>query len=571
MAQLQRSGRDNVVSPPGNSLALLIDGETGELLLKDTNGVIEKITNYLPTGITEIIGIDGLDVTYVGSVATIGFGKTIYPGNITASGDIIAKSLYIDEDAEIIGRLAADSATFSTLSVFSTGYIEELTGRTASFSDSISASNFSGSSHGTNTGDQNLAPYQLLSAKGVALGYAGLDSNGKVPLSQMNDAILGNVKYQGLWNAATNIPNLTTVQPKGYYYIVSAAGTQFGITFEIGDWLISDGVTWGKVDNTDAVSSVAGLTGVISAGNLRSALSINNVDNTSDLNKPVSTATQTALNSYQLLSAKGVASGYASLDSSGKVPLSQMNDTILGNVSYQGVWNASTNSPNLTTVQTKGYYYIVSVAGTQFGKSFDVGDWIISNGVTWDKVDNTDAVSSVAGLTGIISAASLRTALSINNVDNTSDANKPISIAVSNALSTKEPIESGTGIQYYAAGVKSLITGTSVNMVAADGSTRTTANIAWFSASSITPATGPVTGSQNLSTAISRLSGNTQGVTDLTTVALSSATLNSTYPNEPIGFRVRCPYITLGPLVYEKATEAGTSDVWVSVPLTIVA
>lgn len=44
------------------------------------------------------------------------------------------------------------------------------------------------------------------------------------------------------------------------------------------------------------VNSVAGLTGVITSAGLRTALSINNLDNTSDLNKPISTLTQTALN-----------------------------------------------------------------------------------------------------------------------------------------------------------------------------------------------------------------------------------------------------------------------------------
>ena len=42
-------------------------------------------------------------------------------------------------------------------------------------------------------------------------------------------------------------------------------------------------------------------------------------------------------------------------------------------------------------------YYIVSNGGTQFSKSFDIGDWIISNGTGWYKIDNTDAVSAVAG------------------------------------------------------------------------------------------------------------------------------------------------------------------------------
>jgi hypothetical protein len=112
--------------------------------------------------------------------------------------------------------------------------------------------------------------YQLLSAKGQPNGYAGLDSNGKVPLAQINDALIGNVNFQGLWNAATNSPTLANPPAsgtKGYYYIVSTAGTFAGISFEVGDWIISNGSAWGKVDNTDAVSSVFGRTGNVTAAN----------------------------------------------------------------------------------------------------------------------------------------------------------------------------------------------------------------------------------------------------------------------------------------------------------------
>lgn len=87
----------------------------------------------------------------------------------------------------------------------------------------------------------------------------------------------------------------------------------------------------------------------------------------------------------------------------GKVPINQLPDSILGQVVYQGVWNASTNTPTLpdpTTVQ--GHYYITEVSGTFNSVFFEVGDWVISNGVTWDKVDNTDAVMSVNGKLGVV-------------------------------------------------------------------------------------------------------------------------------------------------------------------------
>lgn len=105
-----------------------------------------------------------------------------------------------------------------------------------------------------------------LSQKGAVNGVAELDFNGKVPLSQLNDSIIGQVEYQGTWNATTNTPTLPAASTvKGHYYITSVAGVYSTISFEIGDWVISDGVQWSKVDNTDAVSSVFGRTGNVTA------------------------------------------------------------------------------------------------------------------------------------------------------------------------------------------------------------------------------------------------------------------------------------------------------------------
>ena len=78
---------------------------------------------------------------------------------------------------------------------------------------------------------------------------------------------------------------------------------------------------------------------------------------------------------------------------------------VSGTVNYKGTWNASTNNPTLNNPpasSTKGDYYVVSTAGTQFSISFAVGDWIISSGTAWEKVDLTDAVSSVFGRTGAV-------------------------------------------------------------------------------------------------------------------------------------------------------------------------
>ena len=99
----------------------------------------------------------------------------------------------------------------------------------------------------------------------------------------------------------------------------------------------------------------------------------------------------------------GAANGVATLDAGGKVPVSELPAAVLGALSYQGTWDASTNTPTLTSsVGTKGYYYVVSVAGnTNLNGITDwlVGDWAVYNGTVWQKVDNTDAGGDVVGPT----------------------------------------------------------------------------------------------------------------------------------------------------------------------------
>lgn len=99
-------------------------------------------------------------------------------------------------------------------------------------------------------------------------GVVGLDTNAKILPGFLPDSILGQVKYQGVWSAALNIPILITPPSsitKGDYYVVSGTGTFAGINFDDGDWIISNGTAWEKVDNTDAVTTVFGRLGPILA------------------------------------------------------------------------------------------------------------------------------------------------------------------------------------------------------------------------------------------------------------------------------------------------------------------
>jgi hypothetical protein len=134
----------------------------------------------------------------------------------------------------------------------------------------------------------------------------------------------------------------------------------------------------------------------------------------------------------------GAALGVATLDASGKVPVSELPAAVLGALSYQGTWDASTNTPTLTSsVGTKGYYYVVSVAGsTNLNGITDwlVGDWAVYNGTVWQKVDNTDAVTSVNGFTGAVVLTTTNIAEGTNEYFTTAKARTSIS--------------AGTGISY---------------------------------------------------------------------------------------------------------------------------
>lgn len=67
---------------------------------------------------------------------------------------------------------------------------------------------------------------------------------------------------------------------------------------------------------------------------------------------------------------------------------------VIGAVNYQGQWNAATNIPAIPAAAStnEGWYYVVSTAGsTMIGThaTWNVGDWLVSNGTSWDFVTNS--------------------------------------------------------------------------------------------------------------------------------------------------------------------------------------
>lgn len=218
-------------------------------------------------------------------------------------------------------------------------------------------------------------------------------------------------------------------------------------------------------------------------------------------------------------SEKGVANGISTLDNNGKIVLTQIPDSILGQLEYVGTWDFTT----LPTATQKGQYWIASVSGN----GYVVGDWAVWNGAAFDKVDNTDAVASVAGRTGNVTLT--KTDVGLSNVDNTADSAKPISTAQQTALNLKANIASpvftgnvtglgvATGTSFNGITGLSSVAGTA-NGTAAAGTSTTTARADHVHPSDTTKIT-KVTSTDNSIVRYDGVSGDVQN----STVTISDA------------------------------------------------
>lgn len=146
-----------------------------------------------------------------------------------------------------------------------------------------------------------------------------------------------------------------------------------------------------------------------------------NVNNTSDINKPVSTAQQAALDNKADLVG-------------GVIPSSQI--------------------PAIALTEFLG---TVSSEGAMLALTGQVGDWVIRSDLNktviivgsnpslitdWQALEYPGApVSSVNGYTGTVILA--KADIGLGNVDNTSDVNKPVSTAQQTALNNKQPLDTG--------------------------------------------------------------------------------------------------------------------------------
>ena len=146
----------------------------------------------------------------------------------------------------------------------------------------------------------------------------------------------------------------------------------------------------------------------------------------------------------------GAASGVATLDGASRLTLSQIPTSLLGGVSYQGTWNANTNTPTLANgVGTTGYEYAVTTGGTNLGATFVAGDWVIYNGSTWERIPvGGNGVTTFNTRTGAItlSNADVIGALAASSIQNVKLQNSSVTINAGTGVTGGGTVSLGSAI-----------------------------------------------------------------------------------------------------------------------------
>lgn len=363
----------------------------------------------LPTSgtLATLAGAESLTNKKLGSLTTNGFVKTS-GGDGTLSVDVTDYQP-LDPDLTAIAALATTSFGRAFLAL-----VDQAGGRsylglgTAALADT-----------GTSSGNVPV-----------------LDGTGKIPTSLLPSSVLGDVQFQDTWNATTNTPTIPAAASgnKGWYYVVATAGSTSidGETdWKVGDWLVSNGTSWNKIDNTDLVTSVAGRVGAVtltasdvtdattvglalvtlanpsaisfirinadnsvttrSAANFKSDLSLNNVENTA-LSTWAGTANITTLGTITTGVWNGTSIGTGFTDAKIKTVTGTTNRLSIGGTSTDPTFDVSSSYVGQASITTLGTIGTGTWQGTAIATTY-----IANSAVTYAKIQNISATARVLG------------------------------------------------------------------------------------------------------------------------------------------------------------------------------
>ena len=268
--------------------------------------------------------------------------------------------------------------------------------------------------------------------KGVANGVASLNAFGVIPSSQLPPVALSSTSVVGseldmISLASATVGSIAIRTDLNKNYVLSATPAS-----ALSNWVE-------LLTPAAPVQTVNGYTGTVNIS--KNDIGLSDVNNTSDLSKPISTATQAALatkissaDAAAALNLKldankvGAVNGVASLNALGKVPTDQIPAISFSSVKVLGsqaemlaLSSAVVGSVVIRTDVNKNFVLSATPAST-------IGNWI-------ELLTPAPPVQTVNGYTGNISIT--KTDLGLGNVQNTSDADKTISTQTQTALDAK--------------------------------------------------------------------------------------------------------------------------------------
>jgi len=350
----------------------------------------------------------------------------------------------------------------------------------------ISANNISGTHFGNLSGVslQSLTANQLLNSQNFGI---------------VGDIVASNISFNGTGSVILS-SSLSAVGTSGIYTKVqtdSKGRVISGTTLTSGDipalsyLSVIPSLNYGSVSSVGISSTTLtiGLTPVTTSGNISVNLSPIGTSGVytkiqSDTFGRVISGSTLIVSDIPSLSTlyisttlSGTANGVAPLDSTAKVPTSFLPSSVFGQVHYLGTWNASSGATLPAASAVSGGYYITQISGSSIPTGgfssatsiiisadafaglpyFQVGDWIVSNGITWDKIDNTDSIytwngrnGSVFPVSGDYSATQINftpigsiTATNVQTALQNLDANKLASSALFGFTSAYLPLSGG--------------------------------------------------------------------------------------------------------------------------------
>lgn len=234
----------------------------------------------------------------------------------------------------------------------------------------------------------------------------------------IQSVILGLLASGQMFNSLIAVQETAPIAPHGYRFWWKSNKAQFFIWYDDGDssqWvdcLAGQGLFAGV--DIDLLSQIivqlqGDVTALQAASHTHANSAVLGAITDAGSGQVITAAERLKLQGAEETANKGISDGYTPLDNTAKIPIEFIPDAVLTGNSYQGSWNASTNTPTLADgVGAGGDNYRVAVAGTSdLGNgpiAFLEGDHVIYNGVLdkWERIGSSSAVVSVAGKTGVI-------------------------------------------------------------------------------------------------------------------------------------------------------------------------